>query len=85
LGDVLLSSIILPGVRKKFPLAKIGFLTGSWSGEVVKGSPYIDEVYYIDHWKLYRGGKGRLKSFLMYWSSFFHWPIKSGKLITVWH
>jgi ADP-heptose:LPS heptosyltransferase len=71
LGDVLLSSIILPGVRKKFPFAKIGFLTGSWSSEVVNNSPYIDEVYYTDHWKLYRGGKSRLKSFLMYWSSFF--------------
>ena len=71
LGDVLLSSIILPGVRKKFPFAKIGFLTGSWSGEVVKNSPYIDEVYYTDHWKLYRGGRSGLKSFLMYWSSFF--------------
>ena len=71
LGDVLLSSIILPGLRKKFPFARIGFLTGSWSGEVVKNSPYIDEVYYTDHWKLYRGGKSGLKSFLIYWSSFF--------------
>jgi len=71
LGDVLLSTIILPGIRKKFPLAKIGFLSGSWSTDVIKNSPYIDEIYYVDHWKLYRGDESRFKSFIIYLGSLF--------------
>ena len=71
LGDVLLSTIILPGIREKFPLAKIGFLTGSWSGEIIKNNPYIDEIYYVDHWRLCRGAKGKLKSFSTYSRSLF--------------
>lgn len=54
LGDVLLSTSVLPLVRHAFPSAAIDFLTGSWAGTILENHPLIDRVHTVDHWKLNR-------------------------------
>ncbi|MFA6502189.1 MAG: glycosyltransferase family 9 protein, partial [Parachlamydiales bacterium] len=54
LGDVILSLGILPVLKKEFPDAKIYFLCGSWSNEIVQAHPLIDGFCNFDHYKLNR-------------------------------
>jgi heptosyltransferase II len=48
IGDVLLSTPIFHSLKEKFPLSKIVLICGSWSGDIVKNNPYIDEFWTID-------------------------------------
>ncbi len=59
LGDVILSTAIITPLKQAFPNAKLGFLIGSWSEEVLKDHPDIDQLHFIDHWKLNRTGSRR--------------------------
>ena len=54
LGDVVLTTSILPYLKKHYPDAKIGFLVGSWSRGVLEDHPYIEEIHTFDHMKLQR-------------------------------
>ncbi len=47
LGDVVLSTPILPILRKQFPKAKITFLVNPGTEEVLEGNPYLDEVWVL--------------------------------------
>ncbi len=57
LGDVLLSTAILPLIRKMCPDIKIGFVVGSWSAEALQNNTLVDEVYIVDHYRLNRSRK----------------------------
>ncbi len=54
LGDVVLSTAMLAPLRSAFPQARIGFLVGSWSRDVVARHPLVDRIHVVDHWKLSR-------------------------------
>ena len=54
LGDVLLSTAVLPVLKAAFPEAEIGFLIGRWAREVVAEQPLITRLHFFDHWKLNR-------------------------------
>lgn len=56
LGDVLLSTAVLPAIKTAFPDVEIGFLIGSWSREVLADHPLVARVHLVDHWKLNRSG-----------------------------
>ena len=56
LGDVLLSTAVLPAIKTAFPDAEIGFLIGSWSREVLADHPLVARLHFVDHWKLNRSG-----------------------------
>jgi lipopolysaccharide heptosyltransferase II len=43
-GDVTLSTVVLPNLRKAFTHARIDFLVEKGSSQVLAGNPYIDEV-----------------------------------------
>jgi len=47
LGDVVLSTPILPLLRKHFPDAKITFLVNPGTANVLQGNPYLDEVWVL--------------------------------------
>ena len=44
LGDVLLATCVLPHIRKAYPEAKIDFLAGEWSRDLLSNNPHIDEI-----------------------------------------
>lgn len=50
IGDIVISTSLLPVLRSAYPKAQIGFLVGSWSKMVVENHPFVDYVHVIDHW-----------------------------------
>lgn len=47
IGDVVMSTAVIPNVRHAFPDAHIDFLTMKYCTPVVEGNPYINEVIWI--------------------------------------
>jgi len=45
-GDVLVATSVLPGLREKYPDARISFLTNKSFGYALLNNPYIDEILY---------------------------------------
>lgn len=70
LGDVLLSTAILPVIKKKYPNSEIHFLCGSWSKEILSNNPLVNKLYYFDHWKLNRTKKAFFKKVIQYIKTF---------------
>lgn len=68
LGDVVISTSILPALKKKFPNAEIGFLCASWSSFVLKNHPLIKKIHLLDHWKLSRAKLSFWKKIKLYFS-----------------
>jgi len=54
IGDVLISTSVLPPLRHAFPDAEIGFLVGSWSRQVLEGHPDVAHIHVFDNWRLNR-------------------------------
>ncbi len=44
IGDVILSTAVLPNLRKAFPDARIDFLVESFASPVLEGNPYINNI-----------------------------------------
>ena len=57
LGDVLIATQVIPSIKKKYPDAEIGFLSGSWSKQVLLQTPNIDHIHIFDHIYLNRSSK----------------------------
>jgi len=66
LGDVLLSTGILKVLKEMFPNAEFGFLTGSWSRQILEDHPMVDHLHLVDHWKLNRSKNSRYRKLLRY-------------------
>ena len=47
LGDVVLSTPVLPLLRKHFPEAKMTFLVNQGTAAVLQDNPYLDEVWVL--------------------------------------
>lgn len=54
LGDVILTTTLLPVLRKVLPHAHISMLVGSWSQPLVENHPLLNDFHLIDHWKTSR-------------------------------
>lgn len=48
IGDVLLSTPVLPNLREEFPTAQIDFLVERFAAPVLDGNPFIDNVISFD-------------------------------------
>jgi heptosyltransferase-2 len=57
-GDVLRTTCLLPGLKKKYPQSKIDWLTESAHEDILVGNPYINVIFLID--ALPRNFRGRL-------------------------
>ena len=66
IGDVVIATSIIPVLRRAYPSAEIGFLTGSWSQMVVQNHPDLQHVHCVDHWMQNRSGASFLKKYLQY-------------------
>lgn len=78
LGDVLLSTSIIPGLKEKWPQAKIGFLTSPTSKIVLQDHPLIDIVHTASNWKQTTAGA----SFFLRVSAFLYSLISSNPVLT---
>lgn len=68
IGDVIIATSIIPVLRRAYPNAQIGFLTGSWSQMVVTNHPDISFTHQLDHWKIDRGPLKRFRKLFRYWT-----------------
>jgi len=57
IGDLVISTSLLPILRSAFPAAEIGFAVGSWSKMVVADHPHVAHIHVVDHWFLNRERK----------------------------
>ncbi|MES2200354.1 MAG: glycosyltransferase family 9 protein [Chlamydiota bacterium] len=60
LGDVLLATSVIPYIRDKWPLARIGFLCAPSSFAVIEGLKGIDHVHQVPSWMVL--GQGRVRN-----------------------
>jgi len=65
-GDIVITTSILPVLRSAYPDAQIGFAVGSWASMVIHDHKEIQWVHIIDHWKHNRGSLSFLRKYLQY-------------------
>jgi len=66
LGDLLLSTVVIPVLKRAYPHAKIGFLVGSWAHVVVMKNQDVGWIHQVDHWKLNRSGDSVFRKIFRY-------------------
>lgn len=65
-GDLVISTSILPILRSAYPSVEIGFVVGSWSSMVIKNHPDVAFIHLVDHWLLNRSKASRLRKIQHY-------------------
>ena len=48
IGDVIMTTPLLQGIKKESALNHITYLVGQWSADVLKHNPNIDQLWVID-------------------------------------
>lgn len=66
LGDVIISTGLLPVLHSYFPGVEIGILCGSWASPIVSQHPLIAHIHFLDHWYLQRKNGSIWKKFSQY-------------------
>ena len=66
IGDILISSGILPLIKRHYPDAAIGFIGGSWAQHLLKDNPHITYVYVLDHWFFNKSSQPLILKILRY-------------------
>jgi len=66
LGDVLIAKSIIKAIKSKYPHSEIGIVVGSWSKNIVEGDLLINDIYYVDHWRLDRSKSSFSVKFIRY-------------------
>lgn len=69
IGDVVISTSIIPVLRSAYPRAELGFAVGSWSSMVVKAHPDVSFTHIVDHWMYNRGKESFLTKLRTYWKT----------------
>ncbi len=70
IGDLVISTSIIPILRSAYPTAKIGFAVGSWSAMVIANHPEVDFVHRVDHWYSNRNNTSFINKLLIYSRSY---------------
>lgn len=47
-GDVIRTMSILPAIKEKYPYSEIHWLVNQKNSELIKDSPYIDKIYFLE-------------------------------------
>lgn len=66
LGDVVIATAVIPVIKELYPQARIGFLVGSWSKNIVAGHPDVSWIHTSDHPKISRSKEGKLVKYFQY-------------------
>lgn len=66
IGDLVISTCVIPVLRSAFPDVELGFVAGSWSEIVVCNHPEIKFHHRLDYWRHNRGQKSRLQKWIQY-------------------
>jgi len=66
IGDIVITTSLLPILRGAYPNAEIGFVVGSWSQMVVKNHPEVAFTHCVDHWRHNRSSDSLLRKIQKY-------------------
>jgi lipopolysaccharide heptosyltransferase II len=66
IGDVVISTCVIPILRSAYPDAEIGMMTGTWSRMVVRNHPDVTYIHCVDHWRLNRADISIYRKILQY-------------------
>lgn len=69
LGDVLISTSVIPILKQNYPNVKIGFVCSKTSKQIIENNPNIDKIYTLDHWYLNRSRKTFFKKLIHYYKT----------------
>jgi len=69
IGDIVISTSILPILRSAYPGAQIGFVAASWSKMVLENHPDVDYLHTVDHFLLNRSNQRLLHKIRQHRSS----------------
>jgi ADP-heptose:LPS heptosyltransferase len=50
IGDLVITTSIIPVLQSAYPNAKIGFVVGTWSSMVIEDHPAVTWIHRVDHW-----------------------------------
>lgn len=67
LGDIVISTGMIPVLKSAFPDVKIGFAVGSWSANILNGHPDMTWVHKVDHWRANRSNSNMAGKFAQSW------------------
>ncbi|MBF0557613.1 MAG: glycosyltransferase family 9 protein [Nitrospirae bacterium] len=63
-GDAMMTVPMLRPLKERFVNARLSFLTSTGAGELLRGSPYIDEIITYDPFWFYNSAKGDYMEFI---------------------
>ncbi len=66
LGDVVITTSIIPVLRSAYPNSEIGFLVGSWAAVAIQGHNEIANIHIADHWWHNRSSTNRFSKYFKY-------------------
>lgn len=66
-GDLLISTSVLPIIRRTYPDAEIGFVVGSWARQVIENHPEVKYVHVLDVFRLNRRDVGLFHKIKQQW------------------
>ena len=66
MGDVYLSTSVLPEIKKAFPECEIGFLVAPHTQVIIKDHPMIDHIHVIENWFLQWKNESFIKTVLKF-------------------
>jgi ADP-heptose:LPS heptosyltransferase len=66
LGDVVISTTVLPLIKKRYPNCEIGFLVSSAAEIAIQNHPLVSRIHVFDHW--YISTYGKCKAALHHWT-----------------
>jgi lipopolysaccharide heptosyltransferase II len=66
LGDLVITTSVIPLLKKAYPEAQIGVWIGSWGRPVMENHPEVSFIHIVDHYRLNRQPHPRLKKILRY-------------------
>ncbi len=55
LGDLLMLTPAIRAYKKSFPEVEINFIIGKSNEQVLRNNPYVDKLYVVDDFKIFRG------------------------------
>lgn len=64
IGDVIMTTPLLPAIKRKYPDSTITYMVGRWSADVVKNNPYIDELKIVDESAFHKKNIRRLRGII---------------------
>ncbi len=59
IGDLIMTTALLPVLHDAFPRVEVGVLTGTYSRTIVEHHPLIARTHFIDHWHQSRADQPR--------------------------